>query len=310
MGGLTQVTFAVEEAYRGIAAKTVHIYTNESGAGCGYPFQQDARYLVFASMTKDGQLTTSLCSATRPAQYAEEDIAYLRSIPFLPPTAEIVGSLWRYTHDPNFKPKFQPSLMDHYRPPEQEYKAMIPVVGAVVTALGRDGKKHPTVVDIDGNWRITGLTPGPYSVQPQVGEATFVHPFEDFVDVAARGCAEVHIRIESNGQISGMLAHGPPAGDWALLKVFVLPLPNPDWRHPTMEITLKPNESAFEIGPLPPGRYVLGAYVVKTVGTPDRYTLADFGRNYYPGVWDPNLAQPIDVAEGKAVTNVRFKVLF
>ena len=57
-------------------------------------------------------------------KYAEEDIAYLRSLSTLPPVSTIFGTVWRYTHDPNFKPKFRPSLMDHYRPPEQDYLAM------------------------------------------------------------------------------------------------------------------------------------------------------------------------------------------
>jgi hypothetical protein len=310
MGGLMRVTFAVEEGYRGVSEKTIQVYTNESSAACGFPFQQGERYLVFASKTKDAQLAVSLCSATRPAKYAEEDIAYLRSVPSLPSTATIMGSVWRYTHDPNFKPKFQPSLMDHYRPPEQDYVAMAPAPGIAVVAKAQDGTEHVATVNSDGNWRISDLAPGPYTVHPQSNESTFVHPFMANVEVAPRGCAKVDIRVESNGRISGTLDHRPPASDWALLKVFVLPFPNPDWRHPAMEKTLELNESTFEIGPLPPGRYVLGAYLVKKIGTPDRYSLADFGRNYFPGVWDPNLAQPIDVAEGKAVTNVRFKAMF
>jgi hypothetical protein len=310
MGGLLRVTIAVAEGYRGVSTKTIQVYTPASSAACGFAFRSGERYLVFASKSGDEQLRVSLCSATRPAQYAEEDIAYLRSIPTLAATATIKGSLWRYTHDPNFKPKFQPSLMDHYRPPEQEYRAMVPVPGIAVIAKAPDGTEHAATVDSEGNWRMSDLPAGAYTVRPRVDESTFVHPYFGMVEVAPRGCAKVDIRVESNGRISGTLEHHAPESDWALVKVFALPLPNPDWHHPAMEKTLEPNEYTFEIGPLPPGRYVLGAYVVKKVGTPERYSFANWGWTYFPGVYDVNSAQPIEVVEGKSVTDVKLKMMY
>lgn len=128
-------------------------------------------------------------------------------------------------------------------------------------------------------------------------------------------CEETHapgndIVAKSNRRISGTLEHHSPENDWALLKVVVLAYPNPDVHHPVRETTLEPDASAFEIGPLPAGKYVLGAYVVRKVGTPDRYTLANWGWTYFPGVYDPNLAQPIEVVEGKSVSNVKLKMMY
>lgn len=310
MGGQLKVTVVVEEGYRGVSAKTIQVYTPQSDAACGYSFQQGKRYLVFASKAEDEQLMVSLCSATRPAEYAKEDIAYLRSVPSLPPTSTIMGSVWRYTHDPNFKPTFQPSLMDHYRPPEQEYKAMVPVPGMKVVAKSQDGTEHPATVNSEGNWSIPDLAPGMYTIRPQADEATFVHGFRAKVKVAPRGCARVDIRVESNGRISGTLEHHDPDSDWVMVKVFVLSFPNPDWHHPVAETTLEPRDTAFGIGPLPPGRYVLGAYVVKKIGTPERFSFANLGWTYFPGVYDPNLAQPIEVTAGKPITNVKLKMMY
>jgi hypothetical protein len=115
-------------------------------------------------------------------------------------------------------------------------------------------------------------------------------------------------RVEPSGRISGTLEHHAPESDWALVKVFVLQFPNPVLNHPVMEKTLETHDSAFEIGPLPPGQYLLGAYVVRKLGTPDRYTFANWGWTYFPGVNDANLAQPIAVAEGKTVTEVKLKM--
>jgi len=116
--------------------------------------------------------------------------------------------------------------------------------------------------------------------------------------------------VESNGRISGTLVHHASESDWSGLEVIVLAYPNPDWHHPVMEKWLEPDASTFEIGPLPAGQYVLGAYVVRKVGTPDRYSLADWGWTYFPGVYDPKLAQPIEIVEGKSVSNVRLRMMY
>jgi hypothetical protein len=118
------------------------------------------------------------------------------------------------------------------------------------------------------------------------------------------------IRVEPSGRIFGTLEHHAPESDWALIKVFVLQFPNPVLNHPVMEKTLETNDSTFEIGPLPPGQYLVGAYVVQTLGTPERYTFANWGWTYFPGVTDVNLAQPITVAEGKTVTGVKLKMAY
>jgi hypothetical protein len=116
--------------------------------------------------------------------------------------------------------------------------------------------------------------------------------------------------VEANGRISGTFEHHSPESDWAGLKVIVLAYPNPDWRHPVRETWLEPDASRFEIGSLPAGQYVLGAYVVQKVGTPDRHSLAYWGWTYFPGVYDPKLAQPIQIVEGKSVSNVKLKMMY
>jgi len=118
------------------------------------------------------------------------------------------------------------------------------------------------------------------------------------------------VGAELTGRISGTLEHHSPENDWALLKVMVLAYPNPDWHHPVREVSLEPDASTFEISGLPSGQYVLGAYVVREVGTPDRYTLAFWGWTYFPGVYDPKLAQPLEVVEGKSVSNVKLKMMY
>lgn len=51
------------------------------------------------------------------------------------------------------------------------------------------------------------------------------------------------------------------------------------------------------------------AYVVTKVNSGRGFTLADLGPFYFPGVTGTKGTDQIDVAEGKALTNVRFKMM-
>ena len=71
----------------------------------------------------------ALAVGAAPAAPASTATVQIKRSSFLPSTVTIKGTAWKYTHDPNFKPKVQPSLMDHYRPQEQDYMAMAPESG-------------------------------------------------------------------------------------------------------------------------------------------------------------------------------------
>lgn len=74
------VTFRVSEAWKGTAGETVDVQTAISDTSCGYPFDEDESYLVFASegTTYDGRgLEVGLCSGTRPLPAAGKTLAVL-----------------------------------------------------------------------------------------------------------------------------------------------------------------------------------------------------------------------------------------
>lgn len=65
------VTLSVERWWKGGETANLVVSTAKSGATCGYGFQKDRRYLVYAY--SDGKkLTVSLCSRTNPAEVAEK----------------------------------------------------------------------------------------------------------------------------------------------------------------------------------------------------------------------------------------------
>ena len=61
--GTTLVHFRVTQAWRGVEHETVDVRTATSSAACGYAFETNVVYLVYAQVGEDG-LGTGLCSRT------------------------------------------------------------------------------------------------------------------------------------------------------------------------------------------------------------------------------------------------------
>jgi MYXO-CTERM domain-containing protein len=75
-GGPIRVKLSVVRTFGADLGEVVTVRTGGSSAACGFGFQQDESYLVYAS-EHDGQLQVSLCSRTRPMADAAEDLKVL-----------------------------------------------------------------------------------------------------------------------------------------------------------------------------------------------------------------------------------------
>lgn len=76
----TTVTIAVKKEWKGSvsAGKNVKVSTANDSAACGYQFEEGAEYLVYAyNNEQTGDLSVSLCSATKLKTEAKEDLAVL-----------------------------------------------------------------------------------------------------------------------------------------------------------------------------------------------------------------------------------------
>ena len=67
--------FKILKPYKGITTKEIEIRTLQSARACGYPFELQAEYLIYA-MGKE-QLETSLCTRSRILRLAKEDLDLL-----------------------------------------------------------------------------------------------------------------------------------------------------------------------------------------------------------------------------------------
>jgi hypothetical protein len=73
--GQYRVEIAVLKNWKGPEDKNIEVFSAENSAMCGYPFEANKEYLVFA--TGEEKLNVSLCSRTKLISDASEDLAHL-----------------------------------------------------------------------------------------------------------------------------------------------------------------------------------------------------------------------------------------
>lgn len=85
-------SFQAHEIWKGQVASAIKVKSAQSGASCGYEFQEGQRYIVYARGTGD-DLEVSLCSRTSLQTAASSDIAELGSgsIPPAPSASDGTG---------------------------------------------------------------------------------------------------------------------------------------------------------------------------------------------------------------------------
>ncbi|MFH1433116.1 MAG: hypothetical protein ABIG84_07930 [archaeon] len=71
-----KITFEVSRVWKGPEYKNLIITTVRSSATCGYTFELETEYLVYAD-GKENDLTTTICSRTKPITGAKEDLEQL-----------------------------------------------------------------------------------------------------------------------------------------------------------------------------------------------------------------------------------------
>ncbi|NIR47641.1 T9SS type A sorting domain-containing protein [candidate division KSB1 bacterium] len=141
-----RVQFLVDRYWKGVSDDTITVSTNTNEGSCGFPFEPDSTYLVYAYTIEDtssdlhGQLFTSICTRTRLLSKASEDLSELG-----PPVVVSVGEdrpkaipaiaeLFQ-----NYPNPFNPATQIHF-----ELSSRNHVTLTIYNALG---KKVKTLVD-------------------------------------------------------------------------------------------------------------------------------------------------------------------
>jgi hypothetical protein len=93
--GYLDVEVHVTTVWKGVKTSTVHVYTWETEAGCGYTFLVGEEYLIFgdrATVVGNPPIWTHLCTYNRPMDSAQWIIDRLR--PPLDGSVPVEGRSW------------------------------------------------------------------------------------------------------------------------------------------------------------------------------------------------------------------------
>src|SRR5688572_5968525 len=278
-----RVRFEVEAGFRGVEGRTVELETDaDFGGGCGYAFEMNRRYVVYAHKGSDNVLSTSICSRTRRAENAAEDLSFLSGVGTAPAFARIFGQL-EYREDVPLlsKPRIGP------------------LAGARVVIEGT-GRSWETHSDDQGRYEISGLPGGAYEVKPQPGPGSLArfYPPSTNVKVVERACVAVNAYAQVHGRISGRLTsgNGAPVPDQTIriMPEAVSPLDARSWELP---YAITKEDGSYEFATLPSGRYVLGVNVASPP-QPFRPDDAVYPRTYFPSARERADAQVIALIAG------------
>jgi len=273
--------------------REVEVLTGMGGGDCGIPFRAGDRYLVAASVDKDGLLHAGICSSTRRVQAADVAIRILRQRRDGQQVPSLAGRIAR--HERNFK-----GLLGQHEPQ--------PLSNALIR-LKADGRAFEARADAQGLYAFYNLPAGRYEFVPDLPPGTTLSwfigsdlplvPFE----LTANSCQERDIEVFASGSIRGRVLD---SANRVLPHAFVYIVPAGNKQVPPEKELYwesQGKEKSFKFVHVPPGDYLL-------VVNPDDSQTPEFpyGRTFYPGVRDRALATIITVREGQQITDADIRL--
>ena len=270
------IKISVDESFRGVASTEVELFTASIGASCGYRFDVGQQYLVYGYKGDTGRLTTSICTRTRPLTQATEDLDYLRSLAVAPPGGTIKGEVRR------IKRSSDGNSTD-------SAFADIPVI------IENGSERSRTTTDEKGNFIVSGLKTGAYTVSLELPKGLRAGPDKSEVKVSDKGCASEYFVVETDGRLSGRVrnvSQSSVANAW----LSVISADKGQYQGYTNSAYTN-EQGVYEFSKIPPGKYIL------QIRFDDRssHGRIPFPTMYYPGVSDPSQSTVIDLGEGQHI---------
>jgi hypothetical protein len=279
-----RVEFEDAIPFRGVEGTTQTIFTSYGGGSCGYAFTPGERYVVYAYRSKPGEpLRTSICSRTRPAAEAAEDLEFFKSLTSATGSPRVFGTI---THR-------EPGTM--YRD-DRDYGP----VPKVRLTLQTGTTSYQSVTDAQGRYEIGNLPLGTYQldVEPPL-ELTAYETFKRPITLSdSHSCAERNFVLHFDGRVQGSIrdsAGGPAAG----VRVQLMRIEYVDSSNLVDTIDATTDAAGrFEFSGVTPARYVLGIDLFRQA-----YMASDgdavFGPTYHPGTRDALRATVVDIRGGE-----------
>jgi protocatechuate 3,4-dioxygenase beta subunit len=276
------VRIAVSESFRGLSAteKEVTISTGNGMGDCGYAFVVGLDYIIYGRPLTSGTYETDICTRTRPAEMAADDVAYLRG-QFRSPgsSGQILGRIERWDPDSNTGGAADPSPLSDVR----------------IVARG-NGREYSTVSGNDGRFDVS-VPVGKYEIQSQLSGPVYATTLPNVVEVLdVRGCGSVAITVRSDGRVRGRVVDALGKA----VPAFAVEVVRTRWFGQSEAINGRTAaDGTFEIERIPPGQYFLGANTVRGLDSSRTWRLQVL---LYPGITQVGKAQVIEIRAGQRVT--------
>jgi Carboxypeptidase regulatory-like domain len=262
------IHFTAEKYYRDNRGAEVQVSTGLGGGDCGYSFRVGERYLVYAQIDKERQeLTTSICTLTKPLVEAEEDLRYIGSLSAEPDGTLLYGIVSDYT-------------------PSRETLA-----GVDVQLEGPQGVRH-VLSDGAGKYEWKGLPAGRYRLAATFPNYIPVARGGIEFNLVGKGCRRLNLSLQSNGQISGRVY----ASDGALVPKQDVELAAAEGNG-LAELHAETNEEGqYHFSGVHPGQFVVGVNLSTVPNAKNPYL-----RTYSPSAQKRQNALVVDLRKGEIV---------
>ena len=248
-----RVRVTVLEGFKGVVRGSVVELPSGNETMCGYDFKVGETYLIFASPTESGALTTGLCSGNRRlSQVSPMVLDDLQNLQRGYGRSEIVGALLRLRAG-----------------------GPLPALPNIRVTASRGGKSFHAITNKQGRFRIGLDGPGDYAISADLPDAlTLVQAGHVHATVVERACTWVDLTAVNNARISGRLI--APAG----VDVQGIPINVTSTDGRATGVGAETDvDGRFEVAGIEPGEYLLGINIpcIPYSGLPFQKTL-------YPGV--------------------------
>jgi hypothetical protein len=269
-----EVTFDVEESFKGKPGKTVTIQiASMKGTSCGtYGLRRGEMYAVYAYAYKGDMLSSGVCTRTGTVSQAKEDVDFLRSLPPGGSGGTITGRVWLNTKAINGG-------------------GAKPLRGVSVRITGPRQKAVTVLTDKEGHFEASGLPAGIYMVTPKFPKNYFSDTDSAEVILSDLGTASAGFEAEYQSRIFGRISDmgGVP---------YIEGSPYLENSNAVIFGETFGKGRGFLIEGIPPGEYKMYIEINGPHDNDRKY--------YYPGTYDPSKAQTIKIVLGETKSGLRF----
>ena len=292
MAGEQTAWVRVIEPFKGVTKDQV-LELRDQFSSCFGGFREGTELLFYLHPgQKQGTWVAPACHRSRSLSAAADDLLFLRALPRSATTNRLSGEINLYEESPSFR--------------------RVQAFPGLRVTISNDTRSVDTYTNADGVYEVYGLSPGTYTVNidmppglklqfPIITGSRELVPRNTTVSLGEQTAVGVDfVLIEANA-ISGVLL----TPDGKPLRGACLNLEPADQQPATRgRISgCSKQDGYFELKDMPAGRYVIVGNKSGRISISEPFPTA-----YYPGVLTRAAAEVIDVARGKSIEGLRFRL--